>query len=97
MRLKKTLSSPVANSDYNETSQMHILARKFARSDMCPSCLKGLSEDDTISRWMLKKHITLSSRAAKADTRLHMHAFSQELFVGPELFSKVISRRHLYS
>ena len=29
--------------------------------------------------------------------RLHMHAFSQEHFVGPELFSKVISRGHLDS
>ena len=38
-----------------------------------------------------------SSRAAKADMRLHMHALSAERFVGPELFSKVISRRHLDS
>ena len=29
---------------------------------------------------------TISSRAAKADTRLHMHAFSQEHFVGLQLF-----------
>ena len=29
------------------------------------------------------------SRAAKADTSLLMQAFSRELFVGPELFSKV--------
>ena len=28
---------------------------------------------------------------------LHMHAFSQEHFVGPEMLSKVISRRHMYS
>ena len=41
--------------------------------------------------------ITLSSRAVKADTRLHTHAFSAEHFVGAELFSKVISRRHLDS
>ena len=36
------------------------------------------------------------SRAAKADTSLHMQAFSREHFVGPELFSKVISSRRLY-
>ena len=36
------------------------------------------------------------SRAAKADTSLYMQAFSRELFVGPELFSKVISSQHLY-
>ena len=36
------------------------------------------------------------SQAAKADTSLHMQAFSREHFVGPELFSKVISSRHLY-
>ena len=30
-----------------------------------------------------------------ADTRLHMDALSQEHFVESELFSKVISRRHL--
>ena len=36
------------------------------------------------------------SRAAKAGTSLHMQAFSREHFVGPELFSKVISSRRLY-
>ena len=36
------------------------------------------------------------SRAAKADTSLHMQAFSREHFVGPELFSKVISSRHVH-
>ena len=36
------------------------------------------------------------SRAVKADTSLHMQTFSPEHFVGPELFSKVISSRHLY-
>ena len=39
-----------------------------------------------------KKNITLSSRTAKVYTRLHMHIFLQEHFVGPELFSNVISR-----
>ena len=29
------------------------------------------------------------SRAAKADTSLHMQAFSREHFVGPEMFSKL--------
>ena len=32
---------------------------------------------------------TLSSRAGKADKRPHMHTFSQEHFVGPELFQKL--------
>ena len=36
------------------------------------------------------------SRAAKADTSLHMQTFSREYFVGPELFPKVISSRHMY-
>ena len=43
-----------------------------------------------------KKKQNIFSRAAKADTSLHMQAFSREHFVGPELFSKVISSRHLY-
>ena len=34
------------------------------------------------------------SRAAKADTNLHMQAFLREHFVGLELFSNVISSRH---
>ena len=33
------------------------------------------------------------SRAAKADTSLQKQALSREHFVGPELFSKVISSR----
>ena len=71
----------------------------FAGPELCPSCLKRLSADATSSRLALKKItcITLSSQAAKADTRLHMHAFSAEHFVGLELFSKVISKRHLDS
>ena len=50
------------------------------------------SADNTSSRWAMKKNITLSSQAAKAETRQHKHAFSQEHFVGPELFSKVIRK-----
>ena len=52
--------------------------------DLGPSCLKRLLADDT-SRWLLgltemgavKKEITFSSQAVKADTRLHMHTYSQ--------------------
>ena len=43
-----------------------------------------------------EKKQNIFSRAAKADTSLHMQVFTQELFVGPELFSKVISSQHLY-
>ena len=43
-----------------------------------------------------EKETEIFSRAAKADTSLHMQAFSREHFVGPELFSKVFSSRHLY-
>ena len=39
-----------------------------------------------------KSNITLFSQAAKADTSLHMQAFSRVHFVGPELFTKVFSR-----
>ena len=35
------------------------------------------------------KHLKLSFRAAKADTRLHMYIFSQENFVGHELHEKL--------
>ena len=46
----------------------------------------------TNTKWTDGRNIALSSRAAKAHTRLHTHTFLQEHFVGPELFSNVISR-----
>ena len=36
-----------------------------------------------------EKKQNIFSRAAKADTSLHMQVFSRELFVGPELFSNL--------
>ena len=35
-----------------------------------------------------EKEKNIFSRAAKANTSLHMQAFSQEYFVGPKLFSR---------
>ena len=72
----ETLSSRVANSAH-ETLQIAFTQESFAGPDLCPSCVERLSVEDTWSRLALNKNISLSSRAAKADTRLHMHAFSQ--------------------
>ena len=41
---------------------------------------------------MCAKNITLSSQAAKADTRLHMRAFLQKGFVGPALGPNCLQR-----
>ena len=93
MRLKnKAILSPAANSAHIGLNKHSFSQKSFAGRDLCPRFLKSISADNTSSRWAMKKNITLSSRAAKAETRLHIHTFSQEHFVGPELFSKVISK-----
>ena len=46
-------------------------------------------------KWELKKKQNIFFyRPAKADTNLHMQAFSREHFVGLEMFSNVISSQH---
>ena len=52
----------------------------FAGSALGPSCLKQmtLEADDEGHKWALKKKQNTFSRAAKADTSLHMQAFSRE-------------------
>ena len=89
-----TLSSPAAMAHM----RLHMCAFSqecFVGPDLGPSYLKRLSGDDTSSRWLTteigaeKRNITLSSRAAKAKTRLHIRAFSQEHFVGPDLGPKL--------
>ena len=66
---------------------------------ICLSLLLEVNKTDAIKNIYLDIKIQFNTTIIiwPADTRLHMHALSQEHFVGSELFSMVISRRHLYS
>ena len=61
---------------------------------ICLSLLMEVNKTDAIKTILQDIYIQFNTTRIirPADTRLHMHALSQEHFVGSELFSKVISR-----